>query len=370
MPLRRRTLAIFLAALAAAAGACSEPQPIRIGLVTGLTGRHYDLGLSSRNGVELAVSEVNAAGGVKGRKIELLIRDDGQDAEQARRAVNDLVGAGVVAIIGHATSAMAEATLPIVNRDRVLMVSPTVSSAAFEGKDDWFVMMQSSTTGSARMLSAYLVSHRIARSVSVVYDLSNLSYTKAWYDTFHAAFEGAGRTVRPVTFTSGRVRSMRDLAASALSGGADAVLIIANALDTAALAQQLRLLSSAVPLLGAEWGFTNDVVVNGGRAVEGAVFTQKVNLADETPRFQVFRRGYEARYSRSVDFAAVFAYETVKLLGAALEQDATREGVRAAVLRLGAFEGLQGTVRINEHGDAERRPYVMTIRGGRVVPVE
>jgi branched-chain amino acid transport system substrate-binding protein len=163
---------------------------------------------------------------------------------------------------------------------------------------------------------------------------------------------------------------MRDLAASALSGGADAVLIIANALDTAALAQQLRLLSSAVPLFGAEWGFTNDVVVNGGRAVEGAVFMQKVNLADETPRFQVFRRGYEARYSRSVDFAAVMAYESVKLLGAALEQDATREGVRAAVLRLGAFEGLQGTVRIDEHGDAERRHYVMTIRGGRVVPVE
>ena len=369
MPVRWRTLTVTLVALLAA-GACSEPQPIRIGLVTGLTGRHYDLGLSSRNGVELAVNELNAAGGVQGRKLEILIRDDGQDPDQARRAVTELVGAGVVAIIGHATSSMAEATLPMVNRDRVLMVSPTASSAAFEGKDDWFVMMQPSTTESARVFSAYLVSHRIARTVSVVYDLSNLSYTKAWYDAFQATFAGEGRTVRPLPFTSGQVRSMRDLAAAALAGGADGVLLVANALDTAALAQQLRLRSATVPIFGAEWGFTNDVMVNGGRAVEGAVFMQKVNLADETPRFQAFRKAYEARYSRSVDFAAVMAYESVKLLATALGRNATREGVRAEVLRLGTFEGLQGPVRIDAHGDAERRHYVMTIRGGRVVPVE
>ena len=365
----RRTLAISLVALAAAAG-CSEPQPIRIGLVTGLTGRHYDLGLSSRNGVELAVQELNAAGGIKGRKLEVVVRDDGQDPERARRAVTELVGGGVVAIIGHATSSMAEATLPIVNRERVLMVSPTVSSSAFAGKDDWFVMMQPSTAESTRVFAAWVISREVARRVSVVYDLSNLSYTQAWVDAFRARFEGEGRTVRPLPFTSGQVRSMRDLAASALAGGADGVLLVANALDTAALAQQLRLLSPTVPIFGGEWGFTNDVVVNGGRAVEGAVFMSKVNLTDDSPRYHAFRQAYEARYSRGVDFAAVMAYESVKLLAAALERDATREGVRAALLGLGTFEGLQGPVRIDAYGDAERRHYVMTIRGGRVVPVE
>ena len=363
----RRTAALLVATLAAVA--CSKPAPIRLGLVTGLTGRHYDLGLSCRNGVELAVKEINAAGGIGGRPLELLIRDDGQEPEQARRAVTELVRAGVVAIIGHATSSMAEATLPIVNRERVLMVSPTVSSVQFKGQEDWFVMMHPSTADSARALTAYLAARGKVRKVSVVYDVSNLAYTKSWHDSFKARFEEAGGAIRSLPFTSGQ-GSPGVLAAAALEGSADGVLLIANALDTAALAQQVRLRSPTAPILGAEWGFTSDVVANGGRAVEGAIFVQKLNLADESPRYRAFSEAYVSRYGRGVDFAAAFSYESVLLLAAALARDPTREGVRAAVLGMGTFEGVQGPVRIDRFGDVERRHLIMTLRGGKVVPAQ
>lgn len=356
-------------AFAAAALACSRPAPIQVGLVTGLTGRHYDLGLSSRNGVELAVQDVNAAGGVSGRRLEVLVRDDGHDPELARRAVTSLVQAGVVAIVGHATSAMAEATLPIVNREQVLMVSPTVSATQFRGKDDWLVLMQSTVAESARAFTAHVTARRVARQVTVVYDLSNAAYTKAWHDGFKESFEAAGGAVRALPFTSGQ-GSMRGVAEQALAGGADGVLLVANALDTAALAQHLRLRAPGVPILGAEWGFTNDVLANGGGAVEGAIFVQKVNLADESPRFRAFAERYAARFGRSADFAAALAYETVLVLAAALERDATREGVRGALLGLGAVDGLQGQLRFDRNGDAERRHFVMTIRDGKIVPVE
>jgi branched-chain amino acid transport system substrate-binding protein len=365
----RRVLSVLVAIVTVAAAACAKPAPIQIGFVTGLTGRHYDLGLSSRNGVELAVKELNAAGGVRGRPIELVIRDDGQDPEQARRAVTELVRSGVVAIIGHATSAMAEATLPIVNRERVLMVSPTVSSSQFKGQDDWFVMMHPSTADSARVLSEHLAARGKVRTVSAIYDVSNLAFTKSWHDAFKARFEASGGAVRSIPFTSGQ-GSTGELAAAALAGGADAVLLLANALDTAALAQQVRLRSPTAPILGAEWGFTSDVIVNGGRAVEGAIFVQKLNLTDESPRYRAFSEAYVARYGREVDFAAAFSYESVQLLAAALARDTTREGVRGAILGMGSFEGLQGTVKIDRFGDAERRHYVMTLRGGKVVPAE
>lgn len=127
----------FLAGLVLLCAACGQREPIRLGFVSGLTGRHSDLGISSRNGATLAVDELNAAGGVRGRSLQLIIRDDGQDADRARRAVRELVGEGVVAMVGHATSSMAAATLPIVNDAQVLMVSPTVTSPDFTGKDDW-----------------------------------------------------------------------------------------------------------------------------------------------------------------------------------------------------------------------------------------
>ena len=366
MPRRSCPRLALALAFAALGGACSRSGPIKLGLVTGLSGRHYDLGLSSRNGVELAVKELNAAGGVNGRRIELLVRDDAQDPETARRAVTELVHAGVVAIVGHATSSMAEATLPIVNREKVLMVSPTVSSSMFLGKDDWFVMIHPSTAESGKVLSAHIVRRGLARKVSVVYDLTNRAYSESWHDAFKAAFERAGGTVRSVPYTSGRAPSMAAIAEEALGGGADGVAIVANALDTAGLCQQVRL-RSQVPLFGSEWGFTNDVLANGGRAVEGASFVMKVNLTDTSPRFLAFKQAYLDRYGRLVDFAAVMSYEAVLILAEAFKRDATREGVRDALLAVGTFEGLQGPVRIDAFGDTERKHYVMTVRDGKVV---
>jgi branched-chain amino acid transport system substrate-binding protein len=248
--------------------------PIRVGFVSGLTGRHYGLGLSSRNGVTLAVEELNAAGGIGGRPLDLLVRDDEQDPAAARRAVEELVEAGVVAIIGHATSAMAEATLPIVDARRVLMISPTVSASAFERRDDWLVLLYPSTTVSGRVTARHLLSRGVRR-VTAILDLSNEPYVRSWHDAFKAALEaGGGAVPRVITFTSGRVESYAALVEGAVPPGTDGVVLLANALDSATLAQQLRK-RGPVQIVGSEWAFTNDVVVHGGSAVEGAIFPQK-----------------------------------------------------------------------------------------------
>jgi branched-chain amino acid transport system substrate-binding protein len=358
-------LAPLLAVLLAA---CSKGAPLKVGLVTGLSGRYYDLGVSSRNGVELAVKEVNAAGGVNGRPIELIVRDDAQDPDTARRAVSELVQAGVVAIVGHATSSMAAATLPIVDSERVLMVSPTVSSSVFLGKDDWFVMIYPSSAESGKALAEHVSGHRLARRVALVYDLSNRVYTDAWHDAFKAAFVAAGSEVRSIPFTSGQVASMGQLAEEALSGGADGVLVVANALDTAALCQQVRL-RSQVPIFGGEWGLTNDLIVSAGRAVEGARFITKTDLTDPAPRLAAFRAAYLERFGRQPDFAAVMGFEALELVAEGLRRAPTREGVRRAILGMKTFEGLQGRVEIDANGDGRRRHLVMTIRDGKVVPV-
>ena len=367
---RTRSLVVALAVLAAA-GCRGRPEPIQVGFVTGLTGRHYDLGISSRNGASLAVVELNQAGGVNGRPIELVIVDDEQRPESARLAVEELIRRGVVAIIGHATSAMAEVTLPIVNRERVLMLSPTVSSSAFVGLDDWFVMLHPSTAESARALAGYLLRTGPIRRVTVFYDLSNRAYTQSWHDHFSAALaSGGGRIARSVPFTSGEVPSYEALVVKALEEPTDAVLVVANALDSATICQQVRKASRTLPLLGTEWGFTHDILAHGGAAVDGAVFVQKVDLGDASPRYLRFREAYAARFNRPVDFAAILSYESVEVLAEALRRDASREGVRRAILGIGTFHGLQGDLRIDRYGDVQRRHLVTTLRDGRMSVLE
>jgi branched-chain amino acid transport system substrate-binding protein len=170
-----------------------------------------------------------------------------------------------------------------------------------------------------------------------------------------------------VPFSSGEVGSFSALAREAMLRRPDAVLLVAGALDTAALSQQLRKQSAEVRILGTDWGFTSDVLAHAGATVEGAIFTQKVNLADRSPALVRFQEAYQARFERTVDFAAVQGYDAVQLLAAALRRDPTRAGVRRAVLATGTWPALAGPVTIDRFGDAHRPQLIGTVREGRFV---
>jgi branched-chain amino acid transport system substrate-binding protein len=339
-------------------------------MVSGLTGRHSDLGISSRNGAALALAEINASGGVHCHPLELIVRDDGQDPEQARRAVRELVASGVVAMIGHATSSMAAATLPIVNEAQVLTISPTVTSPIFSGRDDWFVRLMVTNDVTARLLAAVTVDRVRAHRVAVILDTTNAAYSQTFADAFRKELEARGGSAVDVPYASGKDTSFGNLANQALQDGSDAVLVIANALDTAAVFQQVRKRSAAVQLLGCDWGFTQEILAQGGSATEGSIFPQAVNLLDPSPSFRRFLEAYEARYHHTADFAAVVSYEAMQLLAEGLRRDATRAGVRKAVLGMGTFQGLQSEIRIDPFGEVERRIYLFTVRDGRMVPLE
>ena len=107
---------------------CDNNKPIKVGFVGGLTGRLSDLGIAGRNGVIMAIEEINKAGGINKRPIELITKDDKQDPEVAVNVDKELIDEGVVAIIGHMTSAMSIAALPLINKKQILMISPTTST--------------------------------------------------------------------------------------------------------------------------------------------------------------------------------------------------------------------------------------------------
>ncbi len=365
----RSRAALAGAVLAALLAGCKKPEPIRVGLVAGLTGRHYDLGISIRNGATLAVEEVNASGGIGGRRLALLVRDDGQDPAIARAAVESLVREGAVAIVGPATSSMAAEILPIADREKILLVSPTVSSSRFQGLDDFLLMLHPSTARSAQAMSSTVVG-RGHRAAVVFQDVSNEVYTGAWSGEFAADFERrGGKVLKRIRFVSGKVESYAALVKEGLAAGPDVVVIVANALDTASVAQQVRKLSP-VQIVGTEWSFTNDLVRHGGSAVEGALFPVKVNLQDVSPRYARFREAYGARFAKPVDFAAVLAHDAVTVVAEGLRKAPAREGLRAAILGVGRFQGLQGETVLDAAGDSQVRQLVATVREGKQRVVE
>ena len=173
--------------------ACKAREPIRIGFLAGTSGRVADSGISGRDAVQLAVEQCNREGGISGRKIQLSIKDDRQQPEIARQQTRELISEGVVAIIGPMTSDMAMAVTPIADAAHVVLMSPTATTEALSGKDDYFLRVASTSGTYARRSANYLTKSGKMRRVAVVYDLDNASFSKYWVDNFRESFLDNGK---------------------------------------------------------------------------------------------------------------------------------------------------------------------------------
>jgi branched-chain amino acid transport system substrate-binding protein len=344
---------------------CDRQEPIKIGFVGGLTGRLADLGVAGRNGVILALEQINRTGGIGGRTVVLKVEDDRQDPQRARRVVRGFIDQGATAIIGPMTSAMAVAVLPLINRRRVLMISPTASSNKLSGRDDFFFRVMSPNKSETDDLARYSFNRLGLRRVAAVYDLSNRAYSEEFFRNFKQAFVAAGgRVVTGITFTSGAGVDFTGLVRKMLSLSPDGVLLVAGAVDAAMIAHQLKKQGSGLTVISSGWAMTADLIHNGGPAVEGLVFSQLINTNLKTERYLRFKKAFRDRFGRDPNFAAVHGYDSARVLIQALQKGPAAR-LKQTIVRIGRFPGVQGPFRIDGHGDAVHRRFLLTVRGGR-----
>ena len=357
--------------LAALLTACSKTEPVRLGFVGGLTGRVADLGIAGRNGALLAVEEKNAAGGIKGRLIELLIRDDEQNAATVKRVVTELINSKVAAIIGPMTSSMAMEAAPLVNAAKTVVVSPTVTTTDLTGKDDYFFRVISDTQGYAAKNAGYMFKQLGHRKAVAIYDLNNKSYTESWLKYFRSTFESLGGTMPVVQpFNSGSDPVFTDLIKEMLAVKPDMIVIIANAVDAATICQQVRKLNPLVQLALAEWAATERLLEMGGGAVEGAYADQYFNRDDTSAKFTTFLQSYRKRFTMEPGFAGIAAYDAANVALDALARTGAGKSLRETILAAPTFQGLQQTIAFDRYGDSQRKTYVSTIRDGKFVVIE
>ncbi|MCM8613737.1 ABC transporter substrate-binding protein [Accumulibacter sp.] len=368
--LRAPVLVVALALLLA--GCAPPPEPISIGFIGGTSGRVADLGIAGRDGVQLAVDLRNQAGGVGGRAVRLLIRDDEQNPEVAAGALRELIDQGVVAVVGPMTSAMAMAMVPIANEAKLLLISPTVSTEDLSGRDDFFFRVGSSNHANA----AEVARHHLQRApgqrrLAVAYDVGNRAYSESWLSGFRTVFEaGGGQLLKTLAFESGGETSLRQVAGELLASNPDGILIVANSVDTALLCQQLRKLGSALPIRAAEWAATERLLELGGKAVEGLMVGQNFNRSSEAPRYLAFREAYSERFHRDPGFGGTLSFDAANVLLEALARRQGEQSVKEALLNVRRFDGLQAPIVFDDSGDVQLGVFMTVVRDGRLALVE
>ncbi len=357
-------LVLFAAVLSAS---CAQ-KSVTVGFVGPLTGSSAPIGLGGRNGFLMAFGSGPQAVAGKVPRVELLVKDDHNDADACLRAFEELKAAGCSAVILGTTSQAATKALPWAMANGIFVLSPTIS-APIPGADNPLFMRINLTSSAYGTRLADLASDRFGlRRIAVAGDLVNSEYVKQVSDAFIAALAAQG-VVPSFTrqFNSKHEKPAAALVADLEKTGSDGLLIVAASTEVALIAKELQKVGYPARILLPPWPLTLDLIENGGTAVEGIVAVSIADLDFQTLAGKDFVKSYQQEYGEHPSFTAQFGYEAALILRTALAagKGRTARELRDTILDLGEFEGLQGPIRFDAQGNAARGLYTYTIERGR-----
>jgi len=350
---------------------CQDKESIKIGYTGTLSGVNSDLGISGRNGALLAVKKINETGGINGRSLDLITKDDKNDKKIALQVDNELYIEGVTAIIGHMTSGMAELTVPFINEHEILMISPTIATDSLSNIDDYFLRMIPSNKEQAFAISKAMLLENVSNA-AIIYDNSNSSFTEGLKNKFKEDYAVHGGTVvLEEPFNPAKV-DFREISNKITESGANGVFIIAAADNVVMISQNLYKRGEKVKIFLPSWAMTNDLLEHGGKSVEEEIIVNFYDNDSKSSEFEEFEKDFLSEYGREPNFSAQFSYEAVTVLAEAMRNSGkiNAETIKQYIIKREAFDGLQGILWFNETGDMSRTKYLYIVKDGEFIVMD
>ncbi|HZG20038.1 MAG TPA: ABC transporter substrate-binding protein [Herbaspirillum sp.] len=377
-----KTQAFVAAALMTLAMSSQAADPIKIGVSGPYTGGSAPMGVSMRDGVKLAVAEINAAGGLLGRQIQLVERDDEAKNERGVQIAQELINKEkVVATVGFINTGVAlasqrfyqEAKIPVINN----VATGTVITKQFEKEKDNYIFRTSAADKiQAKMIADEAVDKQKFTKVAILADSTN--YGQLGREDLEKVL--SDKKVTPVAVEKYNIKDV-DMTAQLLKskqGGAQAVLTYGIGPELAQIANGMEKLNWHVPIIGS-WPLSmGNFIDNSGKNGNGARMPQTFIQDGNTPKRKAFIEAYQKAYKVDRMPSAVSAaqgYDSILLLAAAIKQAGTTDGdkVRAALENLNTkVEGVVTTYdKPFTHDDHEAIKPAMVVMGevknGRVI---
>lgn len=365
---------VLLALLLTGCEAEPDPskQPLLLGVIVEATGPNASLGVAGRNGMQLAVEQANAKGGIHGRPIELLYRNDASSTETLQQGMRELMAAKVEAVLGPMTSKTAMQIIPIANDAGIVLMGGTALSRLLAGHDDQFFRTIRHDNPDAKGIAKHLRKRLGLTRISVIVEDSNPPYSEPWMLDFkrYLASE-AGEMAPALHFTRSSSTDYAALAKQLMAQQPQAVVLLTGALDAAMLANQLHQLEPQLPLAGAVWAAEDALINLGGKAVEGLISIQAYQLGDTSALFSSFRSSYERRFKAPIDSPAIVGYDATNVLLQALRERKPNETLKKALLRIRKYQGVQQVISLDGFGDidSDSNVFLKEIRNGQFVDV-
>ncbi len=340
---------------------------ILIGEVGSLTGSEATFGISTRNAIELAIKEANAAGGVKGRKIEIRVYDNQSKPEEAANAATRLINQDqVLLILGEVASTNSIAMATKAQPAKVPMISNASTNPKVTEIGDYIFRVCFIDPFQGYVMAKFAHDNLKFTKVAVLRDLGS-DYSQGLADVFERKFtEMGGKIVAGETYTKGSTDFRSQLTAIKRSQP-DGIYIPGYYNDIGLIARQARELGITAKLMGGDGWDSEKLFELGGAAVEGSYFSNHYSPDDPNPRIQKFIADYKAAYGGVPDALAALGYDAALVAVDAMKRAPTldRAAVRDAIAATKHFAGVTGTITLDDKRNATKPAVVLEVGKGK-----
>ena len=366
--MRLRLSAILLAI--ASAGSLRAEETIKIGEFASLTGKQASFGQTNHRGVLTAVEELNAAGGILGRKLELVTEDTRSMQGEAATAVKKLISRDkVAAIIGETGSAAALEAAPLCQKAGVPMMSATATNARVTEAGDYIFRACFIDPFQGTVLAKFAANTLKVRRVAVLVANGN-AYSVGLVKYFRDSFPG--EIVVEQKYSEGD-KDFRAQLTAVKAANPDAIFASGDYAESALICKQARELGLTVPIFGGDTWDSPALTQIGGRAVEGTFFSAHFSPDSSDPLVKSFVQRFAARWSGQVpDTGTSLGYDAMMLVADTMRRAGSTDGkkLRDALAATKAYAGVTGRITIDAQRNASKSAVIFTVRDGKFAFLE
>ncbi|MBC7968139.1 MAG: ABC transporter substrate-binding protein [Fuerstia sp.] len=371
--MRRRTFFVPCILLALVTGGCqpgtSSSNEIVIGHFASMTGSEATFGQSTDNGIKLAVDEINAAGGIDGKKIRLITYDDKGDAREAGTAVTRLTTKdGVVAVLGEVASGLSLAGAPICQEAGIPMVSPSSTNPKVTKIGDMIFRVCFIDPFQGSVCAKFAREHEGLKAAKAAILTDQASpYSVGLQEEFEKAFEKlGGKIVSKQTYQGGDQDFSAQLTAIR-SSEPDVVFVPGYYTDVGNVALQARKLGLTAPLLGGDGWDSSKLGEIAGKSIDGCFYSNHYSQEDPNPAVQEFIKTYSERHQQTPDGLAALGYDAARILFEAMKRAKSVEGkvLAAELAKTKEFDGVTGKISIDGDRNAVKSAVILEMRDGK-----
>jgi branched-chain amino acid transport system substrate-binding protein len=352
---------------APSSAAAPQTGTILIGEYGSMTGSEATFGQSTHNGIVLAVEEVNAAGGIGGRKIELKNYDTQGKSQEAGTVVTRLITEDkVVAVLGEVASSLSLAGGRVAQQFGVPMITPSSTNPQVTQIGDMVFRVCFIDPYQGYVIAKFASENLKHTKIAVLYDQAQ-AYSKGLKDDFRKAFEAVGGQIVTEQAYSGGDQDFSAQLGNIKAAAPEAIFVPGYYTDVGNIALQARKLGLTATLLGGDGWDSPKLAEIGGAAIENSYFSNHYSHEEQRPEVQGFVQKYQTKYSAVPDGLAAMGYDAARLLFDAMKRAPSLGGkdLAAAIAQTRDFPGVTGKITIDADRNARKPAVVLQVKGGK-----